>query len=137
MGEPADAGELIEQRVVAADVKLGRNHWLISWTAADIRVEVLEVHVDVATHSVANVEITKRVRGIPGSCAHVGRTCETDLTAGEVKFRTDATWQLNWGGDEDSGPSSLSFMGPNVPVEAGRYRVRMDIRAGRVAFEAL
>ena len=48
--------------------------------------------------------------------------------AGEVKFRTDANWLMDWGqGELDA--ERLVFRGGNIAVPAGRYRVRVDLRA--------
>lgn len=58
---------------------------------------------------------------------------ELELVDGEVKFRTDPLWTLDWGRG-GGGSGTLGFMGPNIPVEAGHYRVRMDIREGTVRF---
>lgn len=61
---------------------------------------------------------------------------ELELVDGEVKFRTDPSWTLDWG---RGGPGSgtLGFKGPNIPVEAGRYRIRIDIRKGTVLFDPI
>ena len=56
---------------------------------------------------------------------------EVDLVAGEVKFRTDAKWSMDWGqGELDA--ERLVFRGGNITAPAGRYRVRVDLRAREV-----
>ncbi len=61
---------------------------------------------------------------------------EVDLVAGEVKFRTDANWLMDWGqGELDA--ERLVFRGGNIAVPAGRYRVRVDLRAREVKFEGV
>lgn len=58
---------------------------------------------------------------------------ERTLADGEVKFRTDPEWTLDWGRGELS-PETLVYKGADIPVDAGRYRVRIDVREGTVRF---
>jgi len=45
---------------------------------------------------------------------------------GDIKFRTHDSWSSNWGGLEfPSGRANLD--GSNIPVEAGKYRVTLDL----------
>lgn len=61
---------------------------------------------------------------------------EQDFVDGFVKFRADQDWVLNWGrGDFDA--DKLAFAGGNIPVRAGRYRVRIDIREHTMRFTRL
>jgi len=47
----------------------------------------------------------------------------------EVKFRADADWTLNWGADCVVG-------GSNISVEAGNYRVYLDLNKNTITFDA-
>ena len=49
-----------------------------------------------------------------------------DLTDGEIKFRTDAAWTFDWGQSE-SNPNNLVFIGGNIPVKNGKYRITINI----------
>jgi len=49
-----------------------------------------------------------------------------DLVTGEMKFRANDAWDINFGDDEQDG--KLDFGGANIPVpEAGNYTVEMDL----------
>jgi len=81
---------------------------------------------------------------------------ETRLSDGEVKFAANREWTMNWGAprpwvartsymsfDEQADPSEVFpsgtavFNGINIPVEEGRYRVRLNTRSGDYSFERL
>ena len=46
------------------------------------------------------------------------------LTAGEIKFRTNDSWDLNYGDDGLNG--TLEAGGANIPVTAGNYKIVLD-----------
>ena len=46
------------------------------------------------------------------------------LTAGEIKFRTNDSWDLNYGDDGLNG--TLEVGGANIPVTAGNYKIVLD-----------
>ena len=53
-------------------------------------------------------------------------TITLDLTAGEIKFRANDDWDLNYG--DDAGDGTLVEGGANIPVdEAGNYTVILDL----------
>lgn len=55
------------------------------------------------------------------------------LTAGEVKFRQDQSWTINWG--VDSFPTGVGFQnGPNIPVAAGVYTILFNRTSGKYNF---
>ncbi len=55
------------------------------------------------------------------------------LTDGEAKFRKTGDWDTNWG--STTYPSGNGTPGgPNIPVKAGTYFVRLDIATGEYAF---
>ena len=47
----------------------------------------------------------------------------TDLKAGEIKFRQDNKWELDYGGSN----GKLEKGGKNIAVEAGTYKITMDL----------
>ena len=54
---------------------------------------------------------------------------------GEVKFRSDNNWDINWGGF--SFPSGWAFqVGPNIPVLAGTYNMTFNLATGEYNFTA-
>lgn len=53
-------------------------------------------------------------------------TLNITLTDGEVKFRQDASWDVNWGGT-DFPMGNAIVNGPNIPVTAGNYNVEINI----------
>jgi 1,4-alpha-glucan branching enzyme len=58
------------------------------------------------------------------------------LTQGEVKFRANNSWDVNWGGS--SFPSGSAFQnGPNIPVVAGNYDVTFNDVTGEYFFKNL
>lgn len=61
-------------------------------------------------------------------------TITLNLTVGEVKFRADNAWTVNWGaGTFPSGTGTQG--GPNIPVSAaGRYSVRFNSSTGAYQF---
>ena len=85
--------------------------------------------------------------GIIGSGTPTGWDSDTDmkhigdgvfeivipLVAGEVKFRADDAWTLNWGGA--TFPSGIGTQdGPNIPVTAGLWKVRFEPGTGAYSF---
>lgn len=85
--------------------------------------------------------------GIIGSATPKGWAEDTDMTevspgtfeiiiplvAGEVKFRADDAWTVNWGGA--SFPSGVGTQdGPNIPVPAGLWRVTFVPATGTYNF---
>lgn len=55
------------------------------------------------------------------------------LTDGEVKFRAEDDWPINWGGtDFPSGTAELG--GDNIPVTAGDYLVSFNSETGEYSF---
>jgi len=60
-------------------------------------------------------------------------TSTVTLTDGEAKFRANDDWANNWGGS--TYPSGYGFgNGPNIPVKAGTYFVRVNDVTGEYAF---
>lgn len=61
----------------------------------------------------------------------------TDLTQGEVKFRTTGSWDRNWGAvDYPSGVGTQG--GANIPIaQAGRYEINFDSLTGEYTFAEL
>jgi hypothetical protein len=82
---------------------------------------------------------------------------ETRLSDGEVKFAANREWTMSWGAPRPwvaRGPymsfdegvvdrsevfptGTASFNGINIPVDAGRYRVRFNTRSGAYSFDRL
>jgi len=53
-------------------------------------------------------------------------TITTDLSAGEIKFRANDAWNMEYGDDE--GDTMLEAGGANIPVdEAGNYTIKLDL----------
>lgn len=46
---------------------------------------------------------------------------DVTLTSGEIKFRADGDWAINWGGDTNA----LTQGGPNITVDAGTYDIKL------------
>ena len=62
------------------------------------------------------------------------KTGQTFLITGGVKFRQDAAWTVNWGGDLfPSGPTTSG----NIPVPAGTYDVTFNSSTGDYTFTAV
>ena len=60
---------------------------------------------------------------------HVWYITNVTLTAGELKFRANDSWDVNWGsGDEDFG--TATFGGSNIPVKAGTYNIYFNDYSG-------
>ena len=60
---------------------------------------------------------------------------EIELGAGEVKFRADGSWHLNWGNFDfpiDKGYDD----GPNIKVQPGKYLVKFNDTSGEYQFIA-
>lgn len=85
--------------------------------------------------------------GIIGSATPTGWDSDTDmeetspgvyelvitLAAGEVKFRADNAWTVNWGAS--TFPSGVGTQnGPNIPVTAGIWKVRFEFPSGAYSF---
>ena len=61
---------------------------------------------------------------------------DIELHNGELKFRTRNNWDENWGGP-DFPAGELSWFGNNIEVEAGHYRIVLDLAEGTYAFDRL
>lgn len=59
---------------------------------------------------------------------------DLSLKAGEVKFRANDNWLINWGGSNFPKGEAIQN-GPNIPVDEGRYRIEIDIKNGEYRFE--
>lgn len=60
-------------------------------------------------------------------------TLDVTLIAGEVKFRANGAWDVNWGAkDFPTGVGKQN--GPNIPVFAGDYTVNFNSNSGAYAF---
>ena len=58
------------------------------------------------------------------------------LVDGEMKFRADNDWSVNWGaGDFPTGVAIQN--GPNIPVPAGEYRITFNSTTGEYNFEEI
>ncbi len=58
------------------------------------------------------------------------------LTDGELKFRADNDWAVNWGaGDFPTGTGILD--GANIPIPAGEYKITFNSTTGEYSFEEL
>ncbi|HND87075.1 MAG TPA: SusF/SusE family outer membrane protein [Saprospiraceae bacterium] len=56
-----------------------------------------------------------------------------ELSAGEVKFRQDNTWTINWGAADF--PTGIGTQdGPNIPVTAGKWKVTFKPTTGAYSF---
>jgi len=56
------------------------------------------------------------------------------FTTGEVKFRQDNSWTVNWG--SDTFPTGVATQdGPNIPVQEGTYNVYFNRETGEYSFE--
>jgi hypothetical protein len=56
-------------------------------------------------------------------------TLTTALSAGEIKFRANDAWALNYGDDQSD--SSLNEGGANIVVTAGTYKITLDLSTPR------
>jgi hypothetical protein len=57
------------------------------------------------------------------------------FTNGEVKFRQDNSWDINWGGDNF--PTGWAYQaGPNITVPAGTYDITFNKLTGEYNFTA-
>ncbi|HNX65871.1 MAG TPA: SusF/SusE family outer membrane protein [Bacteroidales bacterium] len=54
---------------------------------------------------------------------------------GEVKFRQDNSWDINWGGYTFPSGSAWGY-GPNIPVPAGNYNITFNRSTGEYNFVA-
>lgn len=62
-------------------------------------------------------------------------TLNATFTDGEVKFRLDDQWNVNWG--NYTFPSGYGYEGgPNIPVPAGNYQVTFNLYSGEYFFES-
>lgn len=60
---------------------------------------------------------------------HVWYITNVTLTAGELKFRANNSWDVNWGSaDADFGTATLG--GANIPVTAGTYNIYFNDYSG-------
>lgn len=62
---------------------------------------------------------------VKGADNHTWTLTNTKLTAGDVKFRVNNTWDINWGGT--TFPSGTGVpSGSNIPVPAGSYNITFN-----------
>lgn len=54
------------------------------------------------------------------------------LTTGDIKFRTNDSWDVNYGDDGNNG--SLEAGGANIPVTAGNYKIVLDFSDAAAPF---
>jgi 1,4-alpha-glucan branching enzyme len=67
---------------------------------------------------------------------HLWKLENVALVAGELKFRADNAWDVNWGAaDFPSGTGVLN--GANIPVTAGQYNVTFNDESGAYNFETV
>ncbi len=67
-------------------------------------------------------------------------TLVTNLSDGEVKFRANDSWTINWGTyyPKMSYPIGVGFQdSPNIKLKKGEYRISLDINNGFYRFEKL
>lgn len=57
-------------------------------------------------------------------------TAIVELAEGEIKFRADNDWALNFGQLKDGETGVLAEGGDNIPVTAGTYRITVDLNNG-------
>ncbi len=61
-------------------------------------------------------------------------TITTDLTEGEMKFRANNDWNINYG--DDTGNMELDWDGSNIPVEtAGNYTISLNLKSIPFSYE--
>ncbi len=64
----------------------------------------------------------------------VNYTLDYTFTTGEVKFRKDDAWTVNWGAA--TFPTGTGILaGPNIPVTAGTYKVSFNATTGAYNFQ--
>jgi len=134
------------------------NSWDINWGNSSFPTGIADLYganipVTAGTYNVAfNVisgeySFTPPVIGIIGS-ALIGWNDDIEMQTtdginytltdypfldGEVKFRADKSWVVNWGGN--SFPSGWAYSyGPNIPVPAGNYNVAFNMITGEYNF---
>lgn len=57
-----------------------------------------------------------------------------ELKDGELKFRANNDWAVNWGGD--GFPTGVGTQdGPNIPIPAGDYKISFNSTTGEYSFE--
>jgi len=62
--------------------------------------------------------------------------CKITLQDGHIKFRTDETWNFNWGIGEFK-TDQLVLNGGNMPVNEGEYQVIIDIEKNTYSFNPI
>lgn len=87
--------------------------------------------------------------GIIGSATPTGWDSDTDMAAtgtagevsiaitlidGEVKFRANDDWPINWGGTDFPSGAAI-FNGGNIPTTAGDYTVKLNVNTLTYSFE--
>ncbi len=61
-------------------------------------------------------------------------TITADLTEGEMKFRANDAWDINYGSNDADG--TLQFDGSNIPVDAaGNYTITLDLDGTEFTYE--
>ncbi|MBN1599628.1 MAG: SusF/SusE family outer membrane protein [Bacteroidales bacterium] len=61
---------------------------------------------------------------------HIWTLDDVELIAGELKFRANDSWDVNWGNTDF--PSGIAYLnGPNIPVPASSYNITFNDVTGR------
>ncbi|WP_375419183.1 alpha-amylase family glycosyl hydrolase [uncultured Hymenobacter sp.] len=69
-----------------------------------------------------------------GADGHTWMLANVTLTAGEVKFRANNAWDVNWGGS--TFPTGVGILsGSNIPVGAGTYTITFNDLTREYGFE--
>lgn len=61
--------------------------------------------------------------------SHIWYLTNVILTNGELKFRANDAWDVNWG-SSDEGFGTATSGGPNIPVKAGTYNIYFNDNTG-------
>jgi hypothetical protein len=149
--------------LINADVKFRANDaWAINWGNKDFpsgvgtqdgpNIPVLYGNYDVTFNSLTgayNFKVNSDI-GIIGSATSGGWSSDTDmyqdatdsnkyfltlaLTSGEVKFRQNNDWAINWGAN--TFPTGIGTQdGPNIPIaQGGNYYVTFNKSTGEYSF---
>jgi starch-binding outer membrane protein SusE/F len=57
----------------------------------------------------------------------------TNLVVGEIKFRANDDWAINFG--DDGNNKTLEYGGANIPVaEAGNYTIKLKLNAAKYKY---
>jgi hypothetical protein len=75
-----------------------------------------------------DVELTK-----DAADENLWKLASVDLVDGEIKFRAEHAWTVNWGSTD--WPTGVGTQdGPNIPSSAGTYGVTLNSASGEYAF---